>query len=135
MRNLSFLLFITVLALGVVSCGNKDKDSSATTRLSSDPYRPSTVEGYLDVVQPTALIANVTYQISQNSFPVMNQAWSTAQQQGVQPVMINGSQKFKARITGSIQTATQQTQPNQPNQQYPQQSGNILNVTQVVIHN
>ena len=130
MKNLGFLFLVAVLSLGVVSCGNKDKGSSSTNRFSSDPYRASTVEGYLDASQPFAYVGNDTYTISQNSFQAIGQAFQQAQQQGIQPV--NG--RFKARITGSVQATNQQQQYPQ-NPQYPQQTGNVLNVTSAVVHN
>jgi hypothetical protein len=127
MKNLSFLFLVTALALVVVACGNKDKDSGLSNHFSSDPYKVSTVEGYLDTNQPVAFIGNTTYQISQNSFQIMSQAFQVAQQQGIQPVMVNGSQRFKAKITGSLQTGYQQ-------QGGYQQGSQTLNVTQAVIH-
>lgn len=123
MKNLSFLFLVTVLALGIVTaCGKKDDGGGSASRFSSDPYRVSTLEGYLDTMQPYAYVGNVTYTISQNSYPIMAQAFNQAQQQNIQPV--NG--RFKARITGSVQAT---------NQQYQQQGSNILNVTSAVIHN
>jgi hypothetical protein len=134
MKNLGFLFLVTALALGVVACGNKDKSSGSATSFSSDPYKVSTVVGYLDVSQPIVVVGNVTYQLSQNSYAVVNQALNLAHQQGIQPVMINGVQKLKANITGSLVTQNQQYPQQQYPQQYPQQNtGNILNVTQAVV--
>lgn len=136
MKNLGFLFLVTALALGVVACGNKDKSSSSSASgqpFTASPYGvPATIQtrvGYLDVSQPIVVVGNVTYQLSQNSYAVVNQAMNLAHQQGIQPVMINGVQKLKANITGSLQTQNQQYP-----QQYPQQgTGNILNVTQAVV--
>ena len=128
MKNFSFLFLVVVLALGVVACGNKNSSSGSSSSFSSDPYKVSTVNGYLDINQPVVQVGNITYQVSQNSYGVMNQAFSLARQQGIQPTMVNGSQKFKARITGSLAGQTQQ---------YPQQQqgmGNTLNITQAVIY-
>lgn len=130
MKNFSFLFLVVVLALGVVACGNKNSSSGPSASFSSDPYKVSTVNGYLDINQPVVQVGNITYQVSQNSYSVMNQAFSLARQQGIQPTMVNGSQKFKARITGSLAGQTGY-------QQYPQQQqgmGNTLNVTQAVIY-
>ncbi len=130
MKNFSFLFLVVALALGVVACGNKNSSSGSSSSFSSDPYKVSTVNGYLDVNQPVVQVGNITYQVSQNSYSIMNQAFSLAQQQGIQPTMVNGSQKFKAKITGSLATQTGY-------QQYPQQQqgmGNTLNITQAVIY-
>jgi hypothetical protein len=130
MKNFSFLFLVVVLALGVVACGNKNSSSGPSSSFSSDPYKVSTVNGYLDINQPVVQVGNITYQVSQNSYSVMNQAFSLARQQGIQPTMVNGSQKFKARITGSLASQTGY-------QQYPQQQqgmGNTLNITQAVIY-
>ena len=130
MKNFSFLFLVVVLALGVVACGNKNSSSGSSSSFSSDPYKVSTVNGYLDVNQPVVQVGNITYQVSQNSYGIMNQAFSLAQQQGIQPTLVNGSQKFKAKITGSLAGQTGY-------QQYPQQQqgmGNTLNITQAVIY-
>jgi hypothetical protein len=134
MKNLSFLFLVSALALGVVACGNKDKDGGSSNRFSSDPYKVTTVNGYLDTNQPIALVGNTTYSISQNSYQIMAQAFQVAQQQGIQPVMVNGSQKFKARITGSLQTGYQQQGGYQQQSGYQQQGSQTLNVTQAVIY-
>ena len=124
MKNFTFLFLVVALALGVVACGNKNKSSGSSTSFSSDPYQVSTVDGYLDVNQPVVQVGNITYQVSQNSYTVMNQAFRLAQQQGIQPT----SQKYKAKITGSMAAQTGY-------QQYPQQGvGNTLNITQAVIY-
>ena len=64
----------------------------------------------------------------------MAQAFQVAQQQGIQPVMVNGSQKFKARITGSLQTGYQQQGGYQQQSGYQQPGSQTLNVTQAVIY-
>jgi hypothetical protein len=134
MKNLSFLLLVTVMAFGVASCGNKDKDSSSST-FSSDPYKVSTVSGYLDTVQPIVIVGNTTYQISQNSYQIMAQAFQRAQQAQppIQPAMVNGSYRYKAKITGSLASGYQQQAGVQSG--YPQQQvGNTLNVSAAVIY-
>ena len=137
MKNLSFLLLITVMAFGVASCGNKnkDKDSSSST-LSSDPYRVSTVNGYLDTLQPIVTVGNTTYQISQNSYQIMEQAFLRAQQTQppIQPTMVNGSYKYMARITGSLMSGYQQQAGVQSGYPQQQQVGNTLNVTAAEIY-
>ena len=130
MKNFIFLFLVVALALGVVACGNKNTSSGASTTFSSDPYQVSTVDGYLDMNQPVVQVGNITYQVSQNSYTVMNQAFRLAQQQGIQPTLVNGSQKYKAKITGSL--ASQAGYQQSPQQQ--QGVGNTLNITQAVIY-
>ena len=130
MKNFTFLFLVVALALGVVACGNKNKSSGASTTFSSDPYQVSTVDGYLDMNQPVVQVGNITYQVSQNSYTVMDQAFRLAQQQGIQPTLVNGSQKYKAKITGSM--AAQAGYQQNPQQQ--QGVGNTLNITQAVIY-
>ena len=126
MKNFIFLFLVVALALGVVACGNKNTSSGASTTLSSDPFQVSTFDGLLDVNQPVVQVGNTTYQVSQNSYTVMNQAFRLAQQQGIQPT----SQKYKAKITGSV--AAQAGYQQNPQQQ--QGVGNTLNITQAVIY-
>ena len=130
MKNFIFLFLVVALALGVVACGNKNTSSGASTTFSSDPYQVSTVDGYLDMNQPVVQVGNITYQVSQNSYTVMNQAFRLAQQQGIQPTLVNGSQKYKAKITGSMAAQTGYQQ----NPQQQQGVGNTLNITQAVIY-
>ena len=132
MKNLSFLVLTVVLAIGVISCGNKDSNSSgSTSTFATDGYTVSTVQGYLNVQQPIAVVGNQTYTISQQSYNITSQAFQLAYQQNIQPTMINGAQMFKANITGSL--GSQQTTGYQQGG-YPQQGGNVLNVTQAVIY-
>jgi hypothetical protein len=65
----------------------------------------------------------------------MNQAFQLADQQGIQPQIINGTQKYRARITGSLGTLNYPMQQNYqyPNQQYNQVGANTLNVQSAVI--
>ena len=114
----------------VTSVSERDEDSScsfekygeSSSSYESDPYIVTTVEGYLDAQQPVFMLGNTSYQISQNSLTIISQAFQVAQQQGIQPVWVNGSMKFKARIAASLQSGYQQT------------GMNTLNVTQAVIH-
>lgn len=129
MKNLSFLVLTVVLAIGVVSCGGKKDSGSSNSGFSTDPYKVSTVKGYLHTQQPIAKVGNQTYTISQQSYNIMSQAFQQAQQQNIQPTMVDGVQMFKANITGSV--GQQQTQQGGS---YPQQGGNVLNVTQAVIY-
>jgi len=128
MKNISFLVLTVALAIGVVSCGGKDNSSGGSSSgFSTDPYKVSTVKGYLHTKQPIAKVGNQTYQISQQSYNIMSQAFQQAQQQNIQPVMIDGVQMFRANITGSVGG-------NQQYQSGSQQGGNVLNVTQAVIY-
>lgn len=130
MKNLSFLVLTVVLAIGVVSCGGKDSGESSNSGFSTDPYKVSTVKGYLHTQQPIAKVGSQTYTVSQQSYNIMSQAFQLAQQQNIQPTLVDGVQMFKANITGSLsqpQTGYQQTG-------YSQQIRSVLNVTQAVIY-
>ena len=147
MKNLSFLIVVTFMAFGVASCGNKDKDKDKdkvkdSEGSSSSPYTVSsngipkveTKEGFLDTVQPVAVVGNVSHQISQSSYGVMRLAFQQAQQQQppIQPIMMNGSYKYRAKITGSVCPQQQQGIGNG----YQQQPcvGNELTVIEAVIY-
>ncbi|MBA2405043.1 MAG: hypothetical protein H0V66_09760 [Bdellovibrionales bacterium] len=133
MKNLSFLLVVTTLALGVVSCGNKDKDSASSGRFTQ-AY--STQNALINTQSGAVEIGGTVYQVSQQSYQIMSQAFQQAQQQQIQPVLMNGVYKFKAKITGSLApVGGYQAGYQQPNQQYPNQGvGNQLNVTQALIY-
>lgn len=118
MKNLSFLFLLIVLSLGVVSCGNKDKDSKAG--LSSDPYRIQTTVGYIDfAVQNGRLfqVGNTSYQIvDQNN--AMAQAYNTAQNNGI---IVQNISRYKATISGYFSNGqVVNQQQGSPNQQLPQ---------------
>jgi predicted methyltransferase len=129
MKNLSFLVLTVALAIGVVSCGGKDSGGSSNTGFSTDPYKVSTVKGYINVQQPIVKVENTTYQLSSQSQNIVLQAINLAHSQGIPTVMIDGVQMLKANITGSL---GQQGEFQQGG--YPQQGGNVLNVTQAVAY-
>jgi len=140
MKNLGFLFLVSALALTLVACGNKDGGNNSGS--SSNPFsvgangvpKIETRSGYLDVSQPIAQVGNVRYQIPQTSYQVIGLAFQRAQavQPPIQPVLINGVYKYKAKITGSI--APQYGMQQGGIQSGVQQSyGSILNITQAVI--
>lgn len=135
MKNILFLT-ITTLSL-LMACGKKEDSNTSGQRFSTDPYKVSTVEGYVNPQQPIFETSGQTYQISQQSYQVMNQAFQLAQQQGIRPQLINGTYKYRARVTGSL-GMTGMNYPYQqnyqyPNQQYNQMGSNTLNIQSAVI--
>ena len=129
------LVLTSVLSLLITACGGKDNSSgSSSSSFSVDPNRTSTVTGYLSQQQPTFEVGATTYQLAQGSYPIINSAFQAAQQQGIQPVLINGAYKYRARITGSMLTQyTQQGYPQPQQQPQPQYNTGTLNVVQAVI--
>jgi hypothetical protein len=114
-----FLLNILTLLL-LVSCGDRNNTGNEAQGFSSDPYRVSTMNGLIDINQPIAEVGGQTYQISQQSFPVVNMALHQGFQQGIQPV----NNKFKAKITGSVMN----------NQMNGMQQQQVLNITQAQVY-
>lgn len=137
MKNISFFVF-TVMTFFLVACGNDKKEGSSNNTFSTNPYQVSTVEGLINIQQPIIEVGSTSYQVSQQSYQVINQAVHMAQQQGIQPVLVNGVQKYRAKITGSLgSTGTYQGgyyQQGGYQSGYQQNVGNTLNVTQAVIH-
>jgi hypothetical protein len=131
------VLFLTITALFLfVACGKDEESGKSNSRFSTDPYKVSTVEGYVSRQQPIFEVSNQTYTLSQASYQIMTQAFQLADQQGIQPQVINGQQKYRARITGSLGTMNYPMQQNSyqyPNQQYNQMGANTLNVQSAVI--
>jgi len=140
------VVMVSVFDLGLVGCGNKDSSSSSNS-ISRDPYKVSSFEAQLDAQTGSVQVGTTHYTVSQQSIQVMMQAFQQAQMQGIQPTAVNGSYKFKVRITGYLTGGQQQYQQGgyqQPYQQGYQQSGyqtgynqpysNELVVTQAVIH-
>lgn len=132
MKNLSFLVIVAALALGVVACGNKDKNSGSSNQIfSSDPYKVSTVRGYVVPQGRLFIVGVTTYNISPQSDTEMQRAFSLVQ--GVQPKLIpnNGQSGFLADLTGSVvSNGIQGSIPQQTQQGY----GSTINVSHAVIH-
>ncbi len=133
MKNVLFLTLTTLFFF--VACGKDEKSGNKSTRFSTDPYKVSTVEGYVSRQQPIFEVSNQSYTLSQSSYQVMDQAFQLADQQQIKPQIINGQQKYRARITGSLGTLNYPMQQNYqyPNQQYNQIGANMLNVQSAVI--
>jgi hypothetical protein len=131
------ILFLTITALFLfVACGKDEESGKSNQRFSSDPYKVSTVEGYVSRQQPIFEVSNQTYTLSQSSYQIMTQAFQQADRDGIQPQIINGAQKYRARITGSLGTMNYPVQQNNyqyPNQQFNQNNINTLNVQSAVI--
>ncbi len=95
MKLTSFIALMMMTFL-IVSCGDKEKSKSNSGVFGS---ALSTQEGFYNIQTQTIEVGGMTYPPSQQYAMVMNQALQQAQMQGVQPVNINGVQKYRARIT------------------------------------
>lgn len=117
-----FILFPILLIL-LVSCGGDKNSSGSSTSLSSNLSAPTTVEGYL-YSNGTLEIAGGSYQMvsSLSGAQINQQIYSS----GVQPIQMNGMQKYRARITGALYNPCQQDQNYNPSA--CQQSGGRSNL-------
>ncbi len=131
MRTLNFFT-IALLSLGLGACGGKE-NSTGTSTFSADPYKVTTVSGYVPTQQPVFEAGGKVYQLSQQSYQIMSSAFQVAQQQGIQPTLIGGVYKYKARVTGSLAPSSNQPYMPQPGQAYSTSTSTTLNVTQAVI--
>lgn len=147
MKNLSFLIVVVALSLGMVACGNKDKGGSSSKSFSSDPYKASTVRGYV-VPQGRLFVviasnSAIVYSISPNADMEMQRAFTAAP--GVMPraipvpaQMANSGQQiptsgYLADLTGSV-VGQQVGIQSGYNPQAQQGTGGMINVTRAVIH-
>lgn len=102
------------MAISFTSCGGKDGGSKSSAFSSA----LSTQNGYYNTQTQALEVGNQTYPPNQAYSQIMNQAIQQAQQQGIQPILVNGVYKFKAQITGSVYGAM----PVGTNQNYPYNS-------------
>lgn len=92
------LLTLFIFSLALVSCGgDKGKSSSGTFSNSL-----STQTGYYNPQTGVLEVGNQSYPPNQQYATVMNQAISQAQAQNIQPRLVNGVYKFRARITAQM---------------------------------
>lgn len=103
------ILLILMLFVMMVSCGKSNKSGGgATSVISTDPLRPSVVDGYL-ISNGTIEIGSSTYQMA--SSLTQNQINQKLYQSGIQPTVTNELARFRAHITGAlINVCQQQTQ-------------------------
>ena len=131
MKVLTILALVSMMAF-TVSCGDKDKSSKSSNTFSNNL---STQNGYYNTQTQALEIGSQVYPPSQQYATVMNQAIMNARNQNIQPVMVNGVQKFRARITAQMISNQYNNQYNQqyqqPPQQYSQYNQPMLNITSV----
>jgi len=89
--TLSLLFLMTLI---VASCGNNNQSNNGS---SLNGYGTQT--GYYDLSTQVIQVGATTYPPSQQYAILVNQALQQAQMRNVQPVMINGSRKLRARVT------------------------------------
>lgn len=128
------LIALTLMAVSFISCGGKDGGGGGSKSLSQlQAGQAYTKNGYYNTQTQALEIDGVTYPPSQAYSMVMNQAIQQAQAQNIQPVLISGVYKFRARIsgvgTGAVNTYGQQNYPyNQSYNPYGQQQLQLTSV-------
>ncbi len=152
MKNLSFLIVVTALAFGTVACGNQKEATRSNSNINSNSYSNTAFSlsangaapiienrlGYINTVSPQILVGNIVYKVSPNSYSVIQQALQLAQQQGIQPVMVNNSSQYKANLTGYLTVAQSQQQQvgiqsGYQQQPQPQGSEQLLIINQAAV--
>lgn len=102
------ILFLTLaLTLLISGCGNQNSNksggsgSSSNLQVSSNMQQPSTVDSYIVTGSSSYIeIGGRSYTVyDQNSIGAINNALSIARQQNIQPQIVNGLYKFRARLT------------------------------------
>lgn len=95
-------LFALILAtVTLTSCGGKDGGGGNGKSISQlQAGQAYTKNGYYNTTTQALEIDGVTYPPSQAYAQVMNAAIQQAQAQGIQPVLVAGVYKFRARISG-----------------------------------
>jgi hypothetical protein len=102
------LFTLMILFISLAACGKKESGSNSSHSFSSDPYKTTTLEALVNAQSGNVEVSGVSYSVSQQSIPVMMQAFQEAQRQGIQPTLVNGVYKFKIRITGYLANGYQQ---------------------------
>lgn len=104
MKIFSALFLITMLSL--VSCGGKSGGGGGSTSgVFSNAV--TTQEGYLDLNSQNLEFGGQIYtpqivtQYQQNRQTILN-AYNLARSRGVQPILINGSYKYRARMAAQL---------------------------------
>jgi major membrane immunogen (membrane-anchored lipoprotein) len=99
--KLTTFITLIIMTFLIVSCGDKDKSKSNSGVFGSTL---TTQEGFYNLQNQNIEVGQATYPPSQQYAQVMNQALQQAQMNRVQPVNVNGVQKYRARITASANT-------------------------------
>lgn len=99
-------ILLILMVFLAIACGKDNKSSGGGNGLSSNPYKQSTVTGYL-WGDGRITVGSTTYQMMSNTLSnqQLNQQLMSS---GIQPTYVNGVARFKARITGSIYNPCQQ---------------------------
>ncbi|MGE3609036.1 MAG: hypothetical protein AB7I27_05570 [Bacteriovoracaceae bacterium] len=122
------LILLSLLALFLISCGDK-KSSSSSSGISSDPLKPSTVQGYL-ISTGGVEINGAYYQMA--SSLTSSEINQKIMMSGVQPTVLNGAYKYRARLTGAIfNPCNQQSTTYNPNYCTGGQSSNLFYVSDI----
>lgn len=127
------LIALTLMAFAITSCGGKDGGGGGSKSISQlQAGQAFTKNGYYNTQTQALEIDNVTYPPSQAYAMVMNQAIQQAQAQNIQPVLVNGVYKFRAKISGvgtGAMTGYNQNYPyNQSYNPYGQQQLQLTSV-------
>lgn len=100
MKMLTFFALI-IMTAALTSCGGKDGGGGSGKSISQlQAGQAYTKTGYYNTQTQALEIDGVTYPASQAYAQVMNQAIQQAQAAQIQPVLVNGVYKFRARISG-----------------------------------
>ena len=101
MKTITFFALI-IMTFTFVSCGGKDSGGKGNGQNISQYQagQPYTKDGYYDIRTQSLEIDGMTYPPSQAYMQVMTVAIQQAQAQQIQPIVVNGAQKFRARISG-----------------------------------
>jgi hypothetical protein len=100
MKKISLLALI-LMTVALTGCGGKDGGSKGSSSINSlQAGQPFTKDGYYNTQTQALEMDGITYPPSQQYAQAMNAAIQQAQQQQVQPILVNGVYKFKARISG-----------------------------------
>jgi hypothetical protein len=130
-----FCLFLVMLTFA--SCGGKSGGGSGSGVFTS---ALTTQEGYYDLRTMYLEVGGQSIPPSTQYQQVMMQAIQQAQYSNVQPVMINGSSKYRARVTAQLSngynnynTGYNNYNPGYVNAGYNQTAG-TLNITSVLFY-
>jgi opacity protein-like surface antigen len=93
------LIALLLMSLAFVSCGNDNSSSKNGVYGSGYGAGGTTQIGYYDLNSQVIQVGQQTIPPSQQYSMIVNQALQNAQLRNVRPVMINGVQKLRARVT------------------------------------
>ena len=95
------LLALILMTVALTGCGGKDGGSKSSGSINQlQAGQAFTKDGYYNTQTQALEMDGITYPPSQQYAQAMNAAIQQAQQQQVQPILVNGVYKFRARISG-----------------------------------